>query len=167
MAMKKHLLNRCEKCGNTWFPRGFDLSGKCPSCGSVDVDFTGRLYLATLVAIAIAAGLFWATDRPRKSANNAATPASTPVSTKMRHSADSTPAGPIAPPLITTEAEGRFEALRLYPDLGVANSPLNREFVARYRSYQRLQPDFFQDPAWPVILAKQCASVIGEQAKAH
>ncbi len=71
----------------------------------------------------------------------------------------------LAPPLITTEAQGRTEAVRLYPDLGVADTPLNREFVARYRSYQRLQPDFFQDPAWPVILAKECAAALGERSR--
>ena len=68
---------------------------------------------------------------------------------------------PFVPPLITTEAQGRTEAVRLYPDLGVADTPLNREFVLRYRSYQRLQPDFFQDPAWPVILVKECAAALG------
>jgi len=132
------------------------------------VDFTGRFYLAILVMFAIGAGILWATDRPHKVAKNPAAPPGTPmVYMKPRHNAPAAPAGPIVPPLITTEAEGRAEALRLYPELGVANSPINREFVARYRSYQRLQPDFFQDPAWPVLLVKECAGVIGEQSKAH
>lgn len=26
--------NKCLDCRNTWFPRGKDLSDKCPSCGS-------------------------------------------------------------------------------------------------------------------------------------
>ena len=89
----------------------------------------------------------------------------TPAPTKLRHPAPSIPIAPLAPAVITTEADGRREALRLYPDLGVADSPLNREFVARYRSYQRLQPDFFQNPAWPVLLVKESAAVIGEQSK--
>jgi len=131
------------------------------------VDFTGRIYLGILILLAVAAGLLWASDRPHRPAQGMATPASSPVATKLRRTALATPVGPIAPPLITTEVEGRREALRLYPDLGIADSPLNREFVARYRSYQRLQPDFFQDPAWPVILVKECAAVIGEQSKAQ
>lgn len=162
--MKQHLLNRCQECGNTWFPRGFDLSRKCPKCHSPDVDFTGRIYLGMLVAIALLAGIFWASDRPHHPKQAMATSESTPAS-KLRHVAESTPVAQIAPPLIATEAQGRAEALRLYPDLGVADSPINREFVTRYRSYQRLDPDFFQDPAWPVILVKQCAAVIGERSK--
>lgn len=150
--MKQRLLNRCQNCGHAWFPRGFDLSRRCPNCGGEDVDFTGRFYLAILVVFAIGAGILWATDRPHKTAKNAAPSAASE---------------PLVPPLITTEAQGRAEALRLYPDLGVANSPLNREFVTRYRSYQRLQPDYFQDPAWPVLLVKECAAVLGEQAKAR
>jgi len=168
MAMKQRLLNRCQNCGHTWFPRGFDLSRRCPNCAGEDVDFTGRFYLAILVAFAIGAGILWATDRPHKVTKNAATPAGTPpVYMKPRHPVPAPAGGSMAPPLITTEAEGRAEALRLYPDLGVANSPLNREFVTRYRSYQRLQPDYFQDPAWPLLLVKECAAVIGEQNKAR
>jgi len=165
--MNTRLLNRCKSCGNSWFPRGFDFSRKCPSCRSADVDSTGPAYLVLLVLIAIGAGIFWATDRPKKSAQSMATPASSPVPTKLRHVTETTPVPTIAPPRIATEVEGRREALRLYPDLGVANSPLNREFVARYHSYQRLDPDFFQEPAWPVILVKECAAVIGERSKAQ
>jgi hypothetical protein len=163
--MKTRLLNRCKSCGNTWFPRGFDLSRECPSCRSADVDLTGLTYLALLILIAIGAGFFWATDRPKKSAQSMATPANTPAPSKLRRTTDSASTSTIAPARITTAAEGTREALRLYPELGVANSPLNREFVARYHSYQRLQPDFFQDPAWPVILVKECAAVIGGQSK--
>ena len=162
--MKKSLLNRCQNCGHTWFPQGFDFSRKCPNCESADVDVAGRLYLVMLIVIALAAGIFWATDRPRKSAP--ATAASTPGATKLRHAAQATPPGLALPPaIITTEAEGRREALRLYPDLGIAGSPLNTEFVTRYRSYQRLEPDFFQNPAWPVILAKESMVALGEQRK--
>jgi hypothetical protein len=67
---------------------------------------------------------------------------------------------------IKTEAEGRQEALRLYPDLGVADSALSREFLVRFRSYQRLQPEVFQDPTWPVTLAKESALVVGAQPAA-
>jgi hypothetical protein len=164
--MKKHLLNRCQNCGYTWFPQGFDFSRRCPNCESSDVNYMGRLYLLMLVLIAVAAGAFWATDRPHKSAQAKATPASTPVAMKPRHTTHATPAAPLAPlAVITSEAEGRREALRLYPDLGVAGSALNNEFVTRYRSYQRLDPEFFQNPAWPLILAKESAVALGDQRK--
>lgn len=165
-AMNTHLLNRCVKCGSTWFPRGFDVSRKCPNCGSVEVDLTGRFYLAVLILLAVAAGIFWARDRAHPAARDAAA-AIADVSEKSRRTPPPALTVPIAPPRIRTAAEGQREALRLYPDLGDANSPLNREFVARYRSYQRLQPDFFQDPAWPVVLAKECAAVIREQRTAQ
>lgn len=149
-----------------WFPRGFDISRKCPNCGGVDVDFTGRFYLAILVVLALGAGIFWATDRPHRVAKTATTPppAASQSHMKPRLTTQGGANDLLSPPLITTEAEGRTEAVRLYPDLGVADTPLNREFVTRYRSYQRLQPDFFQDPAWPVILVKECAAALGERS---
>jgi hypothetical protein len=163
--MSAHILNRCKTCGNTWFPRGFDFSRECPSCRGGDVDLKGPLYLAVLIAIAIGAGLFWASDRPHRSAQNTATPAASPTPSRLHHPAESKPTMASLPIVIRTEADGRREALRLYPDLGVANSPLNREFVIRYQSYKRLEPDFFDNPAWPVILVKEAANVVGEQAK--
>jgi hypothetical protein len=163
--MSTRLLNRCKTCGNTWFPRGFDFSRECPSCRSGDVDKAGLLYLALMAAIAIGAGIFWASDRPHRSARNATTPTASPTPSKLRHAAEGTPTMVSVPVVIRTEAEGRAEALRLYPDLGVANSPINREFVTRFHSYQRLEPDFFDNPAWPVILVKEAANVVGEQSK--
>lgn len=31
--------NCCLSCGRTWFPRGQDMSDRCPSCKSEDVTF--------------------------------------------------------------------------------------------------------------------------------
>lgn len=39
MADTKRSQNKCRKCGYTWFPRGKNISLKCPSCGSTDVGF--------------------------------------------------------------------------------------------------------------------------------
>lgn len=163
--MKQSLLNRCNDCGHTWFPRGFDVSKKCPSCAGGDVDKTGFMYLALLAVMALGAGIFWATDRPRKNAHAAAAPAATPMLHMKSHAGVGPPEIPLGPITINNEADGRREALRLYPDLGIANSPLNREFVIRYNSYQRLEPEIFQNPAWPVILAKESAAAIGEPLK--
>jgi hypothetical protein len=33
--------NKCKKCSYTWYPRGKNLSMKCPSCGSAEVGFAG------------------------------------------------------------------------------------------------------------------------------
>lgn len=43
----KRPLNVCNACGNTWYPRGKDLSNKCPHCGSGDVKISmAGLYMA-------------------------------------------------------------------------------------------------------------------------
>jgi hypothetical protein len=123
------------------------------------------MYLALLAAMALGAGIFWATDRPRKTTHTAAAPTATPMMHMKSHGGKAGPEIPLGPITINNEADGRREALRLYPDLGIANSPLNREFVIRYNSYQRLEPEIFQNPAWPVILAKESAAAIGEPLK--
>ena len=49
------------------------------------------------------------------------------------------------------------KAIELYPDLGVAGSPLNAEFVARVKRYQMEKKEFFADPDWPIRLGKECS----------
>lgn len=51
-------------------------------------------------------------------------------------------------------------AIQLFPDLAVAGSPLNKEFIARMKRYQSDKKDFFADPDWPIRLAKECAEVL-------
>jgi hypothetical protein len=52
-------------------------------------------------------------------------------------------------------------AVAAYPDLGVANSPLNRLFVAKVRQYQTEKPAVFDEPEWPSTIAKECVSELG------
>ncbi len=47
------------------------------------------------------------------------------------------------------------KAMELYPALVDKNSPLNIEFVARYKRYQAERMDFFTEPDWPIRLAKE------------
>ncbi len=63
------------------------------------------------------------------------------------------------PPYATT-AFAQAEAVRKYPPLGQADSAFNREFVNRFNRYETEQPDFFKDPAWPVVLANQVAKYL-------
>lgn len=35
--MTKRPLNSCNACGHTWYPRGSNLSRRCPDCKSPDV----------------------------------------------------------------------------------------------------------------------------------
>lgn len=62
-----------------------------------------------------------------------------------------------------TVAEAQQEALRLYPALGVAGSPFNREFVARHKKYQQERPEFLRDTGWPVMLAREVATTVNSQ----
>ena len=33
--------NRCKDCGDTWFPKGRNISNRCPNCGSSNVVLAG------------------------------------------------------------------------------------------------------------------------------
>ena len=51
-------------------------------------------------------------------------------------------------------------AILLYPDLGAAGTPLNKEFARRYNLYKASNPHFFDEPDWPIRLAKECAESV-------
>jgi hypothetical protein len=106
-----------------------------------------------------------------------ATPVEPPthsLSTSIEPSADtSLPATVVLPPALdatplpreepklatpqpaTTVADAQRAAVQRHPELGVAGSKLNSEFVARYRRYQRTRPEYFRDPSWPLHLAEE------------
>ena len=55
--------NRCNACGYTWYPRGKNVSLRCPGCGSGDVEVVtipaavvlgGLIGLSAVVLIALA-----------------------------------------------------------------------------------------------------------------
>ena len=50
----------------------------------------------------------------------------------------------------------QLKSVALYPNVGVAGSPLNTEFVARMKRYQAEKKEFFAEPDWPIRLAKEC-----------
>lgn len=53
-------------------------------------------------------------------------------------------------------AAAQQKAVELYPEVGVAGSALNREFLARMKRYQIEKREFFAEPDWPVRLGKEC-----------
>jgi hypothetical protein len=59
-----------------------------------------------------------------------------------------------------TEEEARSRAVQQYPALGVADSPLNREFRARYYRYRTANPAYFNDKEWPVHLAAESQAAL-------
>jgi hypothetical protein len=67
---------------------------------------------------------------------------------------------PPKPPQPASVNEAQREAVRRYPDIGVAGSRLNIEFVARHKRYQKEHPEYFRDPSWPLRLAEESARAI-------
>ena len=47
--------NKCKECGYAWYPRGNDLSIKCPKCGSEDTTIKGW-WLGYIILFVI---LYW------------------------------------------------------------------------------------------------------------
>ena len=63
------------------------------------------------------------------------------------------------------DAAAQRRAIARFPSLGTANSPLNAEFVRRYRLYQRNSPYYFQNPEWPTRLAEESAKALNSQER--
>ncbi len=153
-----------------WFPKARDWVRQNVTRGNRNVEYSAGCAFLCLILIAIASAVIWATGRSPKTAkatpaptvavSKLARPVSSPAPDAPSSSPEALPTGPGGHALITTEAEGRAEALRLYPALGTANTPLNNEFVARYNRYRQDRPEFFRDPSWPLILAKECADYL-------
>lgn len=59
------------------------------------------------------------------------------------------------------------KAVEMYPDLGVANSPINKKYRALYQERLRTNPGFFRLPQWPMLLAREAAVQVGAQAAAQ
>lgn len=66
----------------------------------------------------------------------------------------------------TTETEWSAEAIRRYPELQVRDSPLNVLFVAEQNRLRESSPRFFDDPKWPVLLARRCFDLLAAKTRA-
>ena len=55
-----------------------------------------------------------------------------------------------------TQTEWQQEAVKRYPDLGRSGSALNSLFVSRHNELRKSDPSFFDDPKWPLTLARRC-----------
>ncbi len=64
----------------------------------------------------------------------------------------------------TASLEQQKAAVRLFPMLGVAGSPINREFLARYEDHKRIDPEFFSDSSWPTLLAQESRAALAKAA---
>lgn len=58
------------------------------------------------------------------------------------------------------------KAILLYPEVGVAGSRLNSEFVSRMKRYRAQKTEFFGEADWPIRLAKECdEDLVAQQSK--
>jgi hypothetical protein len=48
-------------------------------------------------------------------------------------------------------------AVARYPELGVRDTAVNREFIRRYKILQSANPSFMESPDWPETLADMMA----------
>ena len=68
----KRPLNRCASCGKTWYPRGSNLSSRCPSCGSDKTKLAGLGILGAVVSVLIGLVMSGHSGSQNASANSAA-----------------------------------------------------------------------------------------------
>ena len=70
----KRSLNKCAKCYHTWYPRGKELSVRCPECASTEVSYAGSGFLWKTLATIIFFGFFIVTcsktSQPPKATRN-------------------------------------------------------------------------------------------------
>jgi hypothetical protein len=57
--------------------------------------------------------------------------------------------------------QAMIEVRRRYPAVGQDGTPENRAYLAAYRELERLRPDFFENPQWPLKLADLVAKSEG------
>ena len=141
--------NLCTDCGYTWYPRGKDLSNKCPNCGGRNVGFVPfpvGAFLTVLAVLALGAFVFIKLISSE----------SVPVAPRLQ----STPMP--AWPTAETVALSQTAAVKRFPQLGIRGSRMNIEFIARYERYKKSSPDYFRDPNWPVHLAEEVSRAVGQ-----
>ena len=74
----KRPLNKCKKCGRTWYPRGSNLSSRCPQCGSSKTTVAGLGIFGTIGGIALVVMFSGHPDKPESTSSPAFDPS--PVS---------------------------------------------------------------------------------------
>ncbi|MBM3889484.1 MAG: hypothetical protein FJ388_10195 [Verrucomicrobia bacterium] len=52
------------------------------------------------------------------------------------------------------------KAVEMYPQLGISGSPQNAKYWALHKERLRTNPDFFKNPQWPFLLAKESGDLL-------
>lgn len=72
------------------------------------------------------------------------------------------PSTPAPIPTFATMQDAQKEAVRRYPDLGIAGTQLHSEFLAIVETYKANTPRVFENKAWPLILAIEASERVGK-----
>ena len=178
--MSVNPFTECLNCGRTLPANGV----VCPNC-MAPRPF-GRLIQNIKVlggAVALIGGLGYgfveglfgpkaSVDAPVKVDERRETVAPHPQTIPFNQTPSNRPAGSLpAPgkanisssPHFANPQEAQREAVRRYPELGVAGSKLNVAFLSRYKLYQRERPNYFADNSWPVRLAEELVTGVGSR----
>lgn len=66
---------------------------------------------------------------------------------------------------VRPDHEALQQAVAMYPDLQVKDTPMNRAFVAAVKNARKNKLPVMQQPIWPVILAKQAGAQLAVPAR--
>lgn len=111
----KRPLNKCTSCGRTWYPRGSNVSSRCPSCGSSKTKIAGLGILGTIGSFVLIAIL---TGHPGKPAENKSSSIDTsPASTAFEMNASTGTSLPEASTNASTgdASRGYASSVRIQP----------------------------------------------------
>jgi hypothetical protein len=128
-------------------------------CGSGCGSGCALIILAT-IAMGLLGPYFYHRSKTSPPESAQPTPASSPPPAEPLPTPLPLPTPEPLPPASQAVNEAKRLAVKYHPDLGVAGSPLNKEFVARYKRYQTEKPAFFDNPSWPLALTEECVQAL-------
>lgn len=98
MAATKRPQNKCKACGSTWFPRGKNLSNKCPNCGSKDVSVVWS-WGGIAALLVVGGAIFSGNDKPKDA------PAVVPTQTSITQTNEVAPVEELVVPVFSPNPE--------------------------------------------------------------
>ncbi len=127
--------------------------------GLTQVALVGGSILFALAAGLIVNGLYKSLTNPGTSATTASqvrwhTPY--PATSVQRNSPEPIPVQQkLKVESFSSVKEAQSAAMARYPALAIAGSEFNRAFIARYRYYEKVKPDYLRTNSWPVMIAEE------------
>lgn len=129
-----------------YYERGYRLVETTVSGSSRPANSSSSI-IALLFLAAIIGGGYWFYWQSSMEQKNSASDANAHVATSA------------AARQFTSAEEAKREAVRKFPELGIAGSKFNNAFLARHKFYQQTRPEYLNDPSWPMRLAEEVSRV--------